>query len=81
LRAFHCGSLRKSDFKRLDETVTLDWLSSLCAFEPTVFGDVRRFFFESFNQQDFNQASGLKGPLCKTTTAAAPKACYVACNT
>jgi len=27
--------------------------------EPTVFEDERGFFFESFNQQDFNQATGL----------------------
>jgi dTDP-4-dehydrorhamnose 3,5-epimerase len=28
--------------------------------EPKVFGDSRGFFFESFNQQDFNQATGLQ---------------------
>ncbi len=27
--------------------------------EPRVFGDSRGFFFESFNQKDFNQATGL----------------------
>lgn len=27
--------------------------------EPKVFGDERGFFFESFNQRDFNQATGL----------------------
>ena len=27
--------------------------------EPMVFGDERGFFFESFNQRDFNQATGL----------------------
>ena len=27
--------------------------------EPRVFGDDRGFFFESFNQRDFNQATGL----------------------
>ena len=27
--------------------------------EPKVFGDRRGFFYESFNQQDFNQATGL----------------------
>jgi dTDP-4-dehydrorhamnose 3,5-epimerase len=29
-------------------------------FEPKVFGDDRGFFFESFNQQKFEQATGLK---------------------
>lgn len=28
-------------------------------FEPTVFGDERGFFYESFNQQTFNQLTGL----------------------
>ena len=28
-------------------------------FEPKVFGDERGFFFESFNQQAFNEATGL----------------------
>jgi dTDP-4-dehydrorhamnose 3,5-epimerase len=28
-------------------------------FEPKVFGDARGFFYESFNQQAFNQATGL----------------------
>ena len=27
--------------------------------EPSVFGDERGFFFESFNQQRFNEATGL----------------------
>ena len=27
-------------------------------FEPKVFGDARGFFFESFNQRDFNEATG-----------------------
>ena len=27
--------------------------------EPTVFGDARGFFFESFNQRTFNQATGM----------------------
>ena len=30
--------------------------------EPKVFGDARGFFFESFNQQAFNQATGLAVP-------------------
>lgn len=29
-------------------------------FEPKVFGDDRGFFFESFNQQKFNEATGLQ---------------------
>lgn len=26
--------------------------------EPQVFGDARGFFYESFNQRDFNEATG-----------------------
>ena len=29
-------------------------------FEPKVFGDERGFFFESFNQKIFEEATGLK---------------------
>ena len=34
-------------------------LPGVLILEPTVFGDTRGFFFESFNQQAFQQASGL----------------------
>ena len=34
-------------------------LSDVLVLEPKVFGDDRGFFFESFNQRDFNVATGL----------------------
>ncbi len=40
-------------------TVTPTHIPDLLVLEPKVFGDARGFFFESFNQQDFNQATGL----------------------
>ena len=40
-------------------TVTATAIPDLLILEPQVFGDARGFFFESFNQQDFNQATGL----------------------
>ena len=40
-------------------TVTPTHIPDLLILEPKVFGDARGFFFESFNQQDFNQATGL----------------------
>ncbi len=40
-------------------TVTPTLIPEVLVLEPKVFGDSRGFFFESFNQQDFNQATGL----------------------
>ncbi len=40
-------------------TVTKTNIPDVLIIEPKVFGDSRGFFFESFNQQDFNQATGL----------------------
>jgi dTDP-4-dehydrorhamnose 3,5-epimerase len=40
-------------------TVTPTRIPDVLVLEPKVFGDSRGFFFESFNQQDFNQATGL----------------------
>jgi dTDP-4-dehydrorhamnose 3,5-epimerase len=40
-------------------TVTPTRIADVLILEPKVFGDSRGFFFESFNQNDFNQASGL----------------------
>ena len=40
-------------------TVTPTHIPDLLILEPKVFGDSRGFFFESFNQQDFNQTTGL----------------------
>lgn len=40
-------------------TVTSTALPEVLILEPKVFGDGRGFFFESFNQRDFQQATGL----------------------
>lgn len=40
-------------------TVTTTLLEGVLLLEPKVFGDDRGFFFESFNQRDFAQATGL----------------------
>jgi dTDP-4-dehydrorhamnose 3,5-epimerase-like enzyme len=40
-------------------TVTKTNIPDVLTLEPKVFGDSRGFFLESFNQQDFNQATGL----------------------
>ena len=39
--------------------VTPTSIPSILIIEPRVFGDTRGFFFESFNQRAFNQATGL----------------------
>lgn len=40
-------------------TVTPTAIPDVLVLEPKVFGDARGFFFESFNQRDFEQATGL----------------------
>jgi dTDP-4-dehydrorhamnose 3,5-epimerase len=40
-------------------SVTPTALADVFILEPKVFGDERGFFFESFNQRDFQQATGL----------------------
>lgn len=40
-------------------TVTQTALPEVLILEPKVFGDARGFFFESFNQRDFAQVTGL----------------------
>ena len=40
-------------------TVTPTAMPEVLLLEPKVFGDARGFFFESFNQRDFAQATGL----------------------
>ena len=40
-------------------TVTKSDLPEVLILQPKVFGDDRGFFFESFNQRDFQQATGL----------------------
>ena len=42
-------------------TVTPAAISEVLVLKPKVFGDARGFFFESFNQRDFEQATGLTG--------------------
>lgn len=42
-------------------TVTPTAIPDVLVLEPRVFGDERGFFFESFNQRDFEQATGLQG--------------------
>jgi dTDP-4-dehydrorhamnose 3,5-epimerase len=39
--------------------VTANAIPDVLILEPKVFGDDRGFFFESFNQQSFNEATGL----------------------
>ena len=39
--------------------VTPTAIADVLVIEPKVFGDARGFFFESFNQKAFNQATGL----------------------
>jgi dTDP-4-dehydrorhamnose 3,5-epimerase len=43
-------------------TVTPTAIPDVLILEPKVFGDTRGFFFESFNAQDFAQATGLNVP-------------------
>jgi dTDP-4-dehydrorhamnose 3,5-epimerase len=40
-------------------TITPTALPEVLILEPKVFGDDRGFFFESFNQKDFQQSTGL----------------------
>lgn len=41
--------------------VTPTAIPEVLVLEPRVFGDARGFFFESYNQRDFEQATGLSG--------------------
>ncbi len=56
--------------------VTPTELPEVLILEPKVFGDERGFFFESFNDRDFRDATGLKEPLCRIITAARKRAFY-----
>ena len=62
-------------------TVQTTAIDGVLMLEPRVFGDARGFFFESFNARDFAAATGVTRRLCKTTTAALPRACCAACTT
>ena len=44
--------------------VTSTEISDVLIIEPSVFGDGRSFFFESFEQRVFNQATDLNETLC-----------------
>ena len=46
---------RKGVFMKVTPTA----ISDVLVIEPKVFGDARGFFFESFNQKAFNEATGL----------------------
>ena len=48
-------------------TVTPTKQPEVLILEPKVFGDARGFFFESFNQRDFAQATGLAVQFVKNT--------------
>ena len=41
-------------------TITPTAIPDVLVLEPKVFGDARGFFFESFNQRDFEQATGVQ---------------------
>ncbi len=62
-------------------TVTPTAIADVLMLDPQVFGDARGYFYESFNQKDFERATGLTCSLCRTTTAARRVACCAACTT
>lgn len=49
--------------------------------EPKVFGDARGFFYESFNQQAFNAATGTNFEFVQDNHSRSRKGCCVACIT
>ena len=49
--------------------VTRTAIPDVCLIEPRVFGDARGFFYESFNQKAFNEATGV---LSGTPTLSGP---------
>lgn len=48
--------------------------------EPTVFGDDRGFFFESYNQRQFEEAVGRKVMFVRTTIPVRKRACCAVCT-
>ena len=46
--------------------------------EPTVFGDDRGYFMETYQMDDFARPASTS-PSCRTTRAVPPRACCVAC--
>lgn len=61
--------------------VTLTDLPEVLVLEPKVFGDDRGFFFESYNQREFQQATGLDVTSFRTTTANPPTVFCAVCIT
>ncbi|MEK0431055.1 MAG: dTDP-4-dehydrorhamnose 3,5-epimerase [Gemmatimonadota bacterium] len=50
-------------------TVTPTAIPEMLLLEPTVFGDTRGFFFESFNERDFRAATGVDLPFVQDNHA------------
>ena len=53
-----CCALRKKKFTETCMQATRLAIPDVVLIEPKVFGDARGFFYESFNQRAFNQATG-----------------------
>lgn len=53
-----CCALPKKPFTETCMQATRLAIPDVVLIEPKVFGDARGFFFESFNQQAFNEATG-----------------------
>jgi dTDP-4-dehydrorhamnose 3,5-epimerase len=53
-----CCALRKRKFTEICMQATRLAIPDVVLIEPKVFGDARGFFYESFNQRAFNQATG-----------------------
>lgn len=49
--------------------------------EPKVFGDARGFFFESFNQKAFNEATGTNHQFVQDNHSRSAKGCCAVCTT
>ena len=62
-------------------TVTPTDLPEVLILELKVFGDDRGFFFESFNQKDFQQSTGLVMDFVQDNHSKPAKGCCVACIT
>ena len=48
-------------------------ISGLLIFQPRVFSDNRGYFFESFNQEKFNQLTGLDVKFCQDNESLSKK--------
>jgi dTDP-4-dehydrorhamnose 3,5-epimerase-like enzyme len=54
-------------------------LKEVLLLEPRVFGDARGFFFESFNQKVFEQASGVGGSFVQDNHSRSSKGVLASC--